>query len=150
MKELNSNLRLRVGLSIGLVMSIGCGVHQWFLVQQDEEIAPREQNVRGTVYEVIHGKGYTAHYSFTYEGQQYFGSETTGPDQSVRDTTIYFDPTDPSTNTLTEYRIKREKDHSTMFYCGYASVGLAAALAFAWKFKDQRGSSAQTGSTQNS
>jgi hypothetical protein len=150
MERPSTKSRFLTVLTFGLVISIGYGVHQWFLVQQDEEIAPRERAVEGTVYEVIHHKGDTAHYSFTYEGKQYLGSEETGPDQCACETMVYLDPTNPSMNTLTEYRIKLNKDRSLMFTCGYASLGFAAALASAWWFNRETPNSTQIGQSQTS
>jgi hypothetical protein len=125
-------------LLIWLVMSIGFGAYQRFLVQQDQAIAPREQAMLGTVYKVTHGKQYTAHYSFKYEGKEYRNSEITRPDQGVCDVAVYFDPRNPSTNTLVEYRHKINQDRWVMHACGYASIGLAGTLAVVLWIKRSR------------
>jgi hypothetical protein len=150
MKKRRRNLPLWRLLVIPLVISVGFMIYRWFLVRQDEAIAPREQVVLGTVYKVTHGKQYTAQYSFAYEGKVYRGSEITHPDQCVCDAAVYFDPTNPSTNTLVEYRRKSKQDRWMMHACSYTSIGLAVALACIWGLKKPRGESAQGGPLKNS
>jgi cytoskeletal protein RodZ len=134
------NLPLWGMLSIWLVMSLGFAAYNWFLVLQDEAVAPREQMALGTINHISHGKHDTAHYSFTYAGKEYHDEEMVRSDQTPGDAVVYFDPTHPSTSSLVEYRRKSKQDRSVMKGCLYAAIGLTAALTFTlflkWKKKD--------------
>jgi len=124
------NLPLWGILLIWLVMSAGFMVYNWFLVRQDEAIAPRQQVVLGSITAIHHGKSDTASYSFTYEGREFHGSQIVSPDQYFGSVAVYFDSAHPSTSSLVDYRRKAKLDHSLMVGCGYTSVGLAVVLAF--------------------
>lgn len=116
-------------LTIWLVMSAGFAAYNWFLVRQDESIAPREHVALGTMYKLTQGRhGPTASYSFTFEGKKYYGSESVSSDHCFCDVAVYFDPTHPSTNTLVEYGRKAKLDHGMMVWCSYGSLVLAAIL----------------------
>lgn len=116
-------------LTIWLVMAVGFAAYNWFLVRQDQAIAPRENVALGTMYKLSQWKGTTAFYSFKFAGKEYRGSEAVAPDHCFCDVAVYFDPDHPSTNTLVEYRRKAKEDHDMMRDSSYASVGLAALLA---------------------
>jgi hypothetical protein len=128
MKRRRKNLPFWAILTIWLVMSTGFAAYNWFLVRQDEAIAPREQVALGTMYKLSHGKSTTASYSFEYSGKTYRGSETVSSNHCFCDVPVYFDPDHPSTNTLVEYRRKINLDHGMMVACSYVSVGLAIIL----------------------
>jgi hypothetical protein len=139
MKKRRRNLPLWGLLLIWLVMSISFMIYNWFLVRQDEAIAPREQVVLGSIYRTSHWKQGTAFYSFTYAGRKYHGREMVRPDQlCLCDVAVYLDPAHPSTNTLVEYRHKSRQDHSMMIGCGYASGGLGVILAFVLWIKNSK------------
>jgi hypothetical protein len=125
-------------LTIWLVMAIGFAAYNWFLVRQDEAIAPREQVVLGSVYKISHGKTDTAFYTFNFAGRAWHGSEMAPYKQCVCDAAVYFDPTNPSNSSLVEYRRKSRLDHRMMTGCGYASAGLGAALACVLVLKKAR------------
>jgi hypothetical protein len=139
------NLPFWALLSIWLVMSTGFTAYNWFLVRQDEAIAPHEQIVVGSIYKTTHWKQDTAFYSFTYADRKYYGSEIVGPDKMcICDVPVYFDPAHPSTSTLVDYLRKSKQDHSMMIGCGYASEGLAVILALVLWIKRSK-----TKSTEN-
>jgi hypothetical protein len=133
-------------LTIWLVMGSGFSAYFWFLVRQDESIAPREKVVLGSIYKRTHWKHESACYSFTYAGREYHGCETVRPDQCFCDVAVYFDPAHPSTNTLVKYRHKSKQDHEMMIGCAYASAGLAAILAFVLWIKRSRKQSQENNS----
>ncbi len=135
MKGRRRNLPFWALLTIWLVMAIGFAAYQWFLVRQDNAIAPREQVALGSMYKLTHGKSTTAFYSFTVAGKEYKGSEMVRSDHCFCDVAVYFDPNDPSTNTLVEYRRKSRQDHAVMMGCSYAALGLAVILACVLMFK---------------
>lgn len=125
-------------LTLWLVMSLVFAGYNWFLVHQDDEVAPREQTVLGSIDRISHGKSDTAHYSFTYAGKEYHDDEMARPGQTPGDAVVYFDPTDPSISSLVEYRHKSKYDRSIMKGCTYAAIGLATALAFTLFLKWRR------------
>jgi hypothetical protein len=114
-----------------LTLTVGTTIYHWALVRQDDRVAPREQVILGTKSEISTGKGgYAACYSFNYEGRKYSGDENHHSRLSSSDTVaVYFDPDDPTTNSLTEFRVKSGRDHGTMISFGFASVGFAVILA---------------------
>jgi hypothetical protein len=117
-------------LLIWLIMSIGFMTYNWYLVRQDESIAPREQVALGNMYKRNHGRTESACYSFSYGGKEYHKCETVSSVQCFCDVAVFFDPTNPSLSSIKEYRLKSAFDHKIMVGCGYASVGLAVILAF--------------------
>jgi hypothetical protein len=115
-------------LLIWLGMSAGFTIYNWFLVRQDERIAPKERVALGSIYKSTNGRGGPhVYYSFDVDGKSYRGDEGVGR-YPINHVAVYFDPSDPTTNTITEYRLKRKQDHSIMIGCSYASEGLAAIL----------------------
>ena len=145
-KKRRRNLPFWGLLLIWLIMSVGFMIYNWFLIRQDQAIAPAERAVLGSIYRTTRWKQDKAFYSFTFAGQKYYGSEIVGPDKMcICDVVIYFDPEHPSTNTLVEYRKKSKQDHWMMVGCGDASAGLAVALAFVLGLKMTRARAVQTG-----
>jgi hypothetical protein len=126
------NLPFWAMLLIWLAMSTGFAAYNWFLVRQDERIAPKEQIALGSIYKSTNGRhGPRVYYSFSYEGKEYHGSESVAYGSVIgKYVAVYLDPNDPTTNTLTEFRLKSASDHKMMIGCGYASEGLAVILAF--------------------
>jgi len=115
-------------LLIWLSMSIGFAIYNWFLVRQDERIAPIERVALGSIYKSTDGRGGPhVYYSFEVDGKTFRGDEGVGK-YAINHVAVYFDPSDPATNTITEYRLKREQNRSMMIGCGYASGGLAVIL----------------------
>jgi hypothetical protein len=149
-EPLEANKRKRLPfwamLLIGLVMSTGFTAYNWFLVRQDERIAPKEQVALGSIYKSTNGKGGPrVFYSFLYVGKNYHGDDGVARESVLSNhVAVYLDPDDPATNTLTEYRLKSKQDHQMMIGCGYASEGLAVILALVLWTKRSR-----TKSTQN-
>jgi hypothetical protein len=123
-------------LAIWLAMSTGFMLYAWFMVQQDARIEPRQGTTFGVIYETTHGKNPSASYSFKYQQKEYRGTEhysSTGfPGGGV---IVFFDPQDPSKNSLREYGRKLAQDRALAVGCGYASCGLAAALVILFAFK---------------
>jgi hypothetical protein len=119
-------------LSIWLAMSTGFAIYNWFLVKQDERIAPKEQVALGSIYKSTNGRrGPRVFYTFPYDGKQYHGDDSIAYGSTVSShVAVYFDPDDPTTNNLVEYRHKSKQDHEIMIGCGYAAAVLAALLAF--------------------
>jgi hypothetical protein len=128
-RKTRTNLRFWQLLSIWLVMSIGFGAYQSFRSRQDARIEQRQSTAWGVVYATTNGKNPTASYSFKYEGKEYRGSQSFSsiglPGAEV---SIFFDPQDPTKNSLTEYGRKTSEDRSLAAACGYAACGLTGAL----------------------
>jgi hypothetical protein len=135
-QQTRRSLRFWQLLSIWLVMGIGFMLYNWFLVRQDALIEPKQGTTFGVIYETTHGKNPSASYSFRYQGKEYHGIEhysSTGyPGAQV---VVFFDPDDPSKNSLTEYGRKLVVDRAMAVGCGYASCGLAAALVITFAIK---------------
>jgi hypothetical protein len=85
----------------------------------------------GSIYDVYNVKSHIVSYSFTFYGKKYRGSERGGygllPGNIA---VVYLDPKDPTTNSLTEFRLKSKKEHGIMIVRGCLSTGLAAFFAF--------------------
>jgi hypothetical protein len=125
-------------LLIWLAMALGYTVYSWYLVHRDELVAPREQVVLGSITAIHHGKSNTAYYSYEYGGREYHASEMVNPDQHFGHVAVYLDPESPSTSSLVEFRHKREQDTWMMHACSYASLALAAILAFVLELKRRK------------
>jgi hypothetical protein len=138
LKGRRKNLPFWGMLLIWLIMSAGFAAYSWFLVRQDELVAPRERVVWGTIHKMTHWKSNKAFYSFTFAGKEYHGNEIVPPDQYCCDVVVYLDPARPSTCSLVEFHHKSKQDRSVMKGCTYAAVGLAAALAFTLLLKWKR------------
>jgi hypothetical protein len=115
-------------------MFAGFAFHEWLLVVQDERIAPKEQIAVGSVYKSTHPRGPQGspdvRYSFSYGGYKYYGMDSTPQGLEAGDhCTVYFDPDDPTTNSLTEYQFQGSIDHGVMTFFVYLSLGSAALLA---------------------
>ena len=138
MKSRRRNLPFWGMLTIWLVMAIGFTAYQWFLIRQDDAIAPRERSALGSMYKMTHWKQDKAFYSFTYEGREYHGSEIVAPGHCFCDVAVYFDPDHPSTNTLVEYRRKSEQDRKMIVGCSYVSMALAIIFACVLLLRKER------------
>ncbi|MGA7884576.1 MAG: hypothetical protein WCA44_02445 [Acidobacteriaceae bacterium] len=121
-----------------LATSLWLAVHYGTLARQDAVVAPREQVAVGTMLKLTHGKHTTVWYSFTYAGRQYRGSDTVSPNHCFCDVTVYFDPANPSTNTLVEYKRKTWADHLTMTFCLWMSAAFAALLVVAMAIRRRK------------
>jgi hypothetical protein len=98
-------------LLIWLVMGTGFTAYNWFLVRQDERIAPKEQVALASIYKSTDGKGGPrVFYSFLYDGEKYQGDDGVARGSILSNhVAVYLDPDDPATNTLTEYRFKEQE-----------------------------------------
>ncbi len=116
-------------LAIGLVMTIGFTIYDWSQARQDARIEPRQASAFAIIDETTNGKHPSASYWFKYQGKEYRGRESS-PSSGYpgAEVVVFFDPHDPSKNSLTEYGRKLAIDRSMVKGCGYASCGLAVAL----------------------
>ena len=124
--------------SVLLAMTVALAAYYGSLARQDAVAAPREQIAVGKMIKLTHGKHTTALYSFTWAGKQYHGKDNVSSSHCFCDVTVYFDPVQPSTNSLVEYKRKAWADHLTMIFCLWMSAGLTVILALALVFAKRR------------
>jgi hypothetical protein len=127
-------------LSIFLVLGI-CGTNlSWIRERQFLHLALREQIVRGSIYTIQNNKSRFVFYSFAYRGKDYHGYERSElGTQSGDIVVVYFDPDDPKTSSLTEYRLKSLKEKRILIARGCLSFAWAAFFVFVvWKNESKR------------
>ncbi|MGA2352600.1 MAG: hypothetical protein ABSF70_19360 [Terracidiphilus sp.] len=140
---MNSRLKSVAGsLILGAVIAFALGVMCFYEAKQYAALAPNESTATAHLnmrFQSNRDKGYTRHkceYSFSVEGASYHGYENC-PLQSADDpvkgelldyagvllnssATVYYDPANPSTNSLTEFGAMSERDYL------YAELGIGA------------------------
>lgn len=129
-------------LALGLFLSLAYGALGLYEVSRDKAIAPNQAMASAYIHHHYGGSGnhpssYRCDYTFQAGGNTYVGQGTcpaagtakelleglAGVDSSTG--TIYYDPNDPSYNSLVDFSVKADDDYMK------AKVGFGLALACA-------------------
>jgi hypothetical protein len=135
-KQSPKSTRARIAMWLAGMLLGTAGYASWlgYSSWTDSRLALRERNAIGTILDVhTFGKGSANHYRFSVDGRVYEGWDGAYPLTVGERVTVYLDPGDPSTNSLTDYRTESRRNSSSMRILIYLSIGLALALGIAMK-----------------
>jgi hypothetical protein len=102
----------------------------WYFSWKDARVARREHTAMGTITSLgPSARGGTANrFRFSFGGATYEGTESQSELKPGNVVMVYFDPEDPSTNSLTEFNSSSKMKHSFMLVIVVISVGMALVL----------------------
>jgi hypothetical protein len=116
-------------LSLALVVLFLFSCFGWYFSTKFASVASRERMISATITSISHGSMLA--YQFSIDGIVYTArvGQMRGREYMIgREVTVYYDPNDPTTNNLREYRSLSEHDHRMMILCICLSLGTAFAL----------------------
>jgi hypothetical protein len=122
-----------IWLSGMLAVSLGYALWLGYSSRVDARIAQRERTAIGVITSV--GSNWSKHprnhYRFSFAGTAYEGADIAYPFLGKK-VTVYLDPDDPSTNSLTQFSTESKRSHDNMISLLYVSVGLGIVSAIVW------------------
>jgi Protein of unknown function (DUF3592) len=119
-----------IWLASMLAVSISGALLSGYFSWKDARVAKREQTVVGTITSLgASARGGTANgFRFLVGRATYEGTESQSELRPGDVVTVYFDPEDPSTSSLTDFNSSSKMKHNFMIFTAFISVGLALVL----------------------